>query len=235
MLVDIFSSFDDHNVMVTGSYFFMWVGPMMFFSLFCLKKWVVLGGFGEFFSVLQLISFCQTHRSLGGRYMGGFCLIMCSFFITLVVFNLSGLVPYCFSITAHLSFTLSFGLVMWMSIMISSICMNYLKVMQGFLPSGAPTLINPFLVLVETVSNLCRFLTISIRLMANIGAGHIILSLVGMVLCTKIFSYSDFWEVELLGGIGLFSFEFCVALIQVYIFCLLISLYSNEHPVEFLW
>nr|WNO18582.1 ATP synthase F0 subunit 6 [Iothia sp.] len=226
----MFSSFDDHNVSVTSLYMMMWLGPVFFLYLFCLKKWIVLGGFGEFTSLLELISFCQTHRSLAGRYLGGFCQVMCSFFIILVTFNFSGLAPYCFSITAHIGFTLSFGLVLWLSLLISGISFNLLKVLQGLLPSGAPTVINPFLVLVETVSNLCRFVTISIRLMANISAGHIILGLVGMVLCTKIFFYGDFWELEVLAGMGLFCFEFCVALIQVYIFCLLISLYSNEHP-----
>lgn len=95
---------------------------------------------------------------------------------------------------------------------------------------GAPAVLNPFLVLVETVSLIVRPITLSVRLAANMGAGHIVLCLVGRYLRRGFFCYS-FFPVFLLMGISVFYFlfEVGVCLIQAYIFFLLLNLYGDEH------
>ncbi len=102
--------------------------------------------------------------------------------------------------------------------------------MSHFLPSGAPSFLNPFLVLVETVRVGVRPITLSVRLAANMGAGHIVIGLIGTYLVGSIFSLSFssgffLFFVELF----YFVFEFGICLVQGYIFSLLLVLYSDEH------
>nr|WNO18567.1 ATP synthase F0 subunit 6 [Neolepetopsis sp.] len=229
MLVDIFSTFDDHNFVFMNYYILMWVLVLFCGSfLFCMK-WVSSSLSMELFNVLKLVVFTQSSRSFGSK-LGGFSLVLSSFFIVLFVFNMSGLVPYVFSVSAHLSFSLSFGFCFWASLIISSFSYNFLVSLSHLLPVGAPSFLNPFLVLVETASIFFRPLTISIRLVANISAGHIVLGLVGSFLCEAIISGSLISLVVIcMLEMGYFTFEFGVAMIQSYIFCLLVSLYSEEH------
>ena len=96
---------------------------------------------------------------------------------------------------------------------------------------GAPAPLNPFLVLIETVSILVRPITLSVRLIANISAGHIVLTLVGNYMTASLFIGGAFSIALLLSIQILYSvFEFGIGVIQAYIFCLLITLYSDEHP-----
>ena len=105
------------------------------------------------------------------------------------------------------------------------------SVVAGLLPIGAPAALNPFLVLIETVSIMVRPITLSVRLMANIRAGHIVLTLVGNYMTTAVLTAGVFSSLLLVSIQVLYSvFEFGIGVIQAYIFCLLITLYSDEHP-----
>ena len=96
--------------------------------------------------------------------------------------------------------------------------------MAHLTPSGAPVAVAPLLVLIETISVLIRPLTLTVRLIANIRAGHIVLSLVANCL-TAVPSLR-----MLLLNTGYRMFEVFVCIIQAYIFSLLIKLYGSEHP-----
>ena len=99
------------------------------------------------------------------------------------------------------------------------------------LPGGAPAALNPFLVIVETVSLCVRPITLSIRLVANIRAGHIVLGLIGTYLSSGLFTYPTIAVASLIFiQVFYFMFEVGVALIQAYIFSLLVTLYSDDHP-----
>lgn len=100
----------------------------------------------------------------------------------------------------------------------------------GLLPAGAPIALNPFLILIETVRILVRPITLSVRLVANMGAGHIVIGLIGTYLSSAVFSYSWLaFFVLLFVQVFYFVFEFGVSLIQGYIFSLLLTLYADEH------
>ena len=95
---------------------------------------------------------------------------------------------------------------------------------------GAPSLLNPFLVLVERVRLLVRPVTLAVRLAANMGAGHIVLCLLGSYLSSGFFCYSRFVVVLItFFGAFYFLFEVGICLIQSYIFFLLLNLYGDEH------
>ena len=172
----------------------------------------------------------QVFRSFGIN-IGGFVNIVTGLFLFLILINIRGLVPYVFRPTRHLAVSLSLGLPLWLTLIVSAVFFNPRSVVAGLLPIGAPAPLNPFLVIIETVRIMVRPITLSVRLTANMRAGHIVLTLIGNYLTASFFISSIFSILLLLSIQVLYTvFEFGIRLIQAYIFCLLITLYSDEHP-----
>nr|YP_009169450.1 ATP synthase F0 subunit 6 [Galeodea echinophora]AKL90647.1 ATP synthase F0 subunit 6 [Galeodea echinophora] len=230
MLVDIFSSFDDNNQVFMSLYILMWVFSLSTIIIFSSTYWTMSPRWVSLILIFKDTVSSQIFRSFGLN-MGGFINIISGLFLFLIFMNLSGLIPYVFSPTSHLAVSLSLGLPLWLSLIISAIFLNPSSVIAGLLPMGAPAPLNPFLVIIETVSIMVRPITLSVRLTANMSAGHIVLTLIGNYLTTSFFMSSIFSMIMLLSIQVFYTiFEFGIGLIQAYIFCLLITLYSDEHP-----
>nr|QFG38833.1 ATP synthase F0 subunit 6 [Buccinulum pallidum] len=230
MLVDIFSSFDDNNQVFMSLYILMWLFSLATIVLFSSLYWIMSPRWISVVSTFKDTASSQVFRSFG-MSMGGFINIITGLFLFLILMNMSGLVPYVFSPTSHLAVSLSLGMPLWLSLIISAVFFNPSSVVAGLLPMGAPAPLNPFLVIIETVSIMVRPITLSVRLTANMSAGHIVLTLIGNYLTASIFLSSIFSMLLLLSIQVLYTvFEFGISLIQAYIFCLLITLYSDEHP-----
>nr|QTT61086.1 ATP synthase F0 subunit 6 [Tritia ovoidea]QTT61268.1 ATP synthase F0 subunit 6 [Tritia elata] len=230
MLVDIFSSFDDNNQVFMSLYVLMWIFSLITIVLFSSSYWVMSPRWLSIVSVFKDTASSQVFRSFGIN-MGGFVNIITGLFLFLILMNMSGLVPYVFSPTSHLAVSLSLGLPLWLTLIVSAVFYNPSSVVAGLLPMGAPAPLNPFLVIIETVSIMVRPITLSVRLTANMSAGHIVLTLIGNYLTASFFMSSIFSMLLLLSIQVLYTvFEFGISLIQAYIFCLLITLYSDEHP-----
>nr|AKL90663.1 ATP synthase F0 subunit 6 [Naria spurca] len=230
MLVDIFSSFDDNNQVFMSLYMLMWFFSLATILLFSSWYWVTSPRWSTVIMIFKDTVTSQIFRSFGLN-LGGFINVMAGLFLFLIFINLSGMIPYVFSPTSHLAVSLSLGLPFWLSLIVSAVFFDPRSVVAGLLPMGAPAALNPFLVIVETVSIMVRPITLSVRLAANMSAGHIVLTLVGNYLTASIFMSSVF-STLLIILIQVFYtiFEFGISLIQAYIFCLLITLYSDEHP-----
>nr|WPR14734.1 ATP synthase F0 subunit 6 [Pseudomphala latericea] len=230
MLVDIFSSFDDNNQVFMSLYMLMWFFSLSTIMIFSSSYWVSGPRYNIILNLFKETVTSQIFRSFG-LSLGGFINVLGALFLFLIFMNLSGLIPYVFSNTSHLAVSLSLGLPLWLSLIISAVFYNPSSVVAGLLPMGAPAPLNPFLVIIETVSILVRPITLSVRLTANMSAGHIVLTLIGNYLTASFFASSIF-SMVLLICIQVFYtiFEFGISMIQAYIFCLLITLYSDEHP-----
>jgi ATP synthase subunit 6 len=140
-----------------------------------------------------------------------------------------GLIPYIFRTSRHLVFTLSLGFPIWLRLIISRFTHRPKKTVAHFLPDGAPDWLNPFLVLIETTRVFVRPLTLSFRLAANMRAGHIVLRLMGIYCAAAWFSRATRTIFLIAATLGYILFEVAICLIQAYIFCLLLSLYSDDH------
>nr|AIL54881.1 ATP synthase F0 subunit 6 [Spirobrachia sp. YL-2014] len=225
MMPDIFSSFDqnifflDSKIWLLILIFPLFMNSMLWISLSSMK-WLTMSIFLFIYNQISLTLM---------KYMKSMNFIMTSLFMMLLLLNLSGLIPYIFSISSHLIFSLTLSLPIWMSLILSSFKMNKKETIAHLLPSGAPEWLNPFLVMIETISILVRPLTLSFRLAANMSAGHIILILISTYLAKSMMnlSYSFFFLYFI--QMMYFLFEIAISLIQAYIFCLLLSLYSNDH------
>merc|ERR1719334_1953994 len=117
--------------------------------------------------------------------------------------------------------------VFWLGLLVRRAFFNFGSFLAVLLPVGAPSVLNPFLIVVERVSLLVRPITLAVRLAANMGAGHIVLCLLGRYLSSGFFCYS-LLTVFLMRFLGMFYFlfEVGICLIQSYIFFLLLNLYG---------
>ena len=198
--------------------------------LFNINFWVGPARWNYLLNTPKSIITSQLIRSFGIK-LGGFINVVSRLFLLLILLNLIGLIPYVFSVTSHLAIRFSLGLPLWLSLIISGAIHNPSSAAASLLPGGAPAVLNPFLVLVETVRLCVRPITLSIRLVANMRAGHIVLGLVGTYLRSGIFIYPTLAVATLIFvQTFYFIFEIGVALIQAYIFSLLVTLYSDDHP-----
>nr|YP_010586385.1 ATP synthase F0 subunit 6 [Molannodes epaphos]UZZ44173.1 ATP synthase F0 subunit 6 [Molannodes epaphos] len=168
----------------------------------------------------------KEFKTLSGmNSFNGSTLIFISLFSLILFNNFLGLFPYIFTSTSHFSMTFSLALPMWFSFMIYGWLNNTTHMLAHMIPQNTPSLLMPFMVIIETISILIRPLTLAIRLMANMIAGHLLVTLMSgsminlknVILITLILSQTI-----------LLTLEFAVSIIQAYVFSILSTLYSNE-------
>nr|AMO27002.1 ATP synthase F0 subunit 6 [Amynthas sp. 3 LZ-2016] len=229
MMPDIFSSFDPYmyNTLFPSNSLPI-IMNMALILLIQAGYWMINTRQLTLIAPLKSTMFTQLSRTFSYK-LKGTSSILSSTFIILIMVNLMGMVPYAFSTSSHLIFTLALGFPMWLSYIISSAAFSPKKTMAHLLPDGAPDWLNPFLVIIETTSIVVRPLTLSFRLAANMSAGHIVLSLVGIYWASAWFTSTFGASMLILTTLGYVLFEFAICMIQAYIFCLLLSLYSEDH------
>jgi ATP synthase subunit 6 len=152
-------------------------------------------------------------------------------FLTLMVANLVGMVPYSFTITSSFIVTFFLALTHFIGINVLAVVKHKWNFMDLFLPSGAPLAIAPFLIFIEAVSYIARVFSLSIRLFANMMSGHALLKiLIG-------FSWALLCSGTILGVIAVFPWvivtaimflELLIAFLQAYVFTILVTLYVND-------
>nr|ALO77186.1 ATP synthase F0 subunit 6 [Elateridae sp. GENSP01] len=157
--------------------------------------------------------------------MKGSTLIFISLFSMILFNNFLSLFPYIFSSTSHLTLTLSLALPLWTSFMIYGWINNTMHMFAHLVPQGTPPVLMPFMVCIETISNIIRPGTLAIRLTANMIAGHLLLTLLG-----NTGSKMSLVMINLLviTQLLLLILESAVAVIQSYVFSILSTLYSSE-------
>jgi F-type H+-transporting ATPase subunit a len=151
------------------------------------------------------------------------------FVLTLFVFilfaNVAGLIPYSFTVTSHIVITLALALVVFVGATIIGFIRNGFGYLKLFVPSGVPALLLPLVVLIEIVSYFIRPMSLSIRLFANMMAGHMMLKVMaGFVV---MLGAAAGW-LPLIAMVGLYGLELLVAALQAYVFALLTCMYLND-------
>nr|AAM98560.1 ATPase subunit 6 [Troglodytes aedon] len=156
-------------------------------------------------------------------------LILTSLMLLLLLINLLGLLPYTFTPTTQLSMNLALAFPLWLATLLVGL-RNQPSISLGhLLPEGTPTPLIPALVLIETTSLLIRPLALGVRLTANLTAGHLLIQLISTATTALA---STMPAVSLLTLVILFLLtllEVAVAMIQAYVFVLLLSLYLQEN------
>nr|YP_010000565.1 ATP synthase F0 subunit 6 [Hypocryptadius cinnamomeus]QOD96464.1 ATP synthase F0 subunit 6 [Hypocryptadius cinnamomeus] len=156
-------------------------------------------------------------------------LILTSLTIFLLLINLLGLLPYTFTPTTQLSMSLALAFPLWLATVLTGL-RNQPSISLGhLLPEGTPTPLIPALVLIETTSLLIRPLALGVRLTANLTAGHLLIQLTSTATTILISTMPAISMLTMLILFLLTILEVAVAMIQAYVFVLLLSLYLQEN------
>nr|YP_010692500.1 ATP synthase F0 subunit 6 [Dercas lycorias]WBV74653.1 ATP synthase F0 subunit 6 [Dercas lycorias] len=155
----------------------------------------------------------------------GSTFIFISLFTFILFNNFLGLLPYIFTSTSHLSISLTLSLSLWITFMLFGWINNTNNMFIHMIPQGTPNILMPFMVLIETISNLIRPGTLAIRLTANMIAGHLLLTLLSN---TNNVLNNYLLIILILIQILLLLLESAVAIIQSYVISILSTLYSSE-------
>nr|WNH37402.1 ATP synthase F0 subunit 6 [Apristurus kampae] len=164
--------------------------------------------------------------NLGGHK---WAVLFTALMLFLITVNLLGLLPYTFTPTTQLSVNMAFALPLWLTTVLIGMLNQPTTALGHLLPEGTPTMLVPVLIIIETISLFIRPLALGVRLTANLTAGHLLMQLIAtaaFVLLTIMPS------VALMTSLILFLLtllEVAVAMIQAYVFVLLLSLYLQEN------
>nr|QJR53297.1 ATP synthase F0 subunit 6 [Diplodus puntazzo] len=156
-------------------------------------------------------------------------LILASLMIFLLSLNLLGLLPYTFTPTTQLSINLGLAVPLWLATVLIGMRNQPNLSLAHLLPEGTPLLLIPILIIIETISLMIRPIALGVRLTANLTAGHLLIQLIStglFVLLSLQPAVAAFTGALLL---MLSLLEVAVAIIQAYVFVLLLSLYLQEN------
>nr|ABA19326.1 ATP synthase subunit 6 [Bolborhynchus lineola] len=156
-------------------------------------------------------------------------IILTSLMMMLLTINLLGLLPYTFTPTTQLSMNMALALPLWLATLLTGLRNQPTISLGHLLPEGTPTPLIPALIMIETISLLIRPLALGVRLTANLTAGHLLIQLISTATITLL---PIMPTVSILTAMILFLLtilETAVAMIQAYVFVLLLSLYLQEN------
>ena len=151
-----------------------------------------------------------------------------SFIFTIFMFvlfgNFLGMLPYSFTFTSHIAVTLSMALVIFVLVTFVAFFKHGTRFFSFFLPAGVPLFLAPLMIVIEVISYFTRPFSLSIRLFANMMAGHTLLKVVGGF----VFPLGILGFIPLAGLVAITGLEFLIAFLQAYIFTILTCIYIND-------
>nr|ADA57958.1 ATP synthase F0 subunit 6 [Buteo albonotatus]ADA57960.1 ATP synthase F0 subunit 6 [Buteo albonotatus] len=156
-------------------------------------------------------------------------LILTSLMLLLLMINLLGLLPYTFTPTTQLSMNMALAFPLWLATLLTGLRNQPTMSLGHLLPEGTPTPLIPALILIETVSLLIRPLALGVRLTANLTAGHLLIQLISTATTALLPILPTVSALTTLILLLLTILEIAVAMIQAYVFVLLLSLYLQEN------
>nr|YP_010175180.1 ATP synthase F0 subunit 6 [Olidiana ritcheri]QSJ61385.1 ATP synthase F0 subunit 6 [Olidiana ritcheri] len=211
--MNLFSTFDPS----TGLMSINWISMTMPLIMIPIKFW---NNSNKVMLIMINLNKFMFNEIKSSMKLKGSSIIMISLMMYILMTNMNGLLPYVFTSSSHLSFSLAIALPLWLSSMMFGWLNKPKMMLIHLIPTGTPTILMPFMVLIESTSNLIRPGSLAVRLSANMIAGHLIMALLG--------SNSAYTMFVMIIFMILMTFELAVSMIQAYVFTTLINLYSSE-------
>jgi ATP synthase subunit 6 len=218
---------------ITNSTMILTLGMASFlffaYNIFC-KLLIIPGRFQVVIEDFYEIICSLVVDNIGVKGMHFFSLIF-SLFLTILISNLTGLVPYSFTTTSHLIITFYLGLSFFLAINIIGVRIHGNHFFCLFLPQGSDLMLAPLLIPIEIISYIFRPISLSVRLFANMMAGHTLLKVIvgfawSMMACTGVTFVAHI--IPLIALVALVGLELAVACIQTYVFVILTCIYFND-------
>jgi len=222
MITNLFSVFDPSSSISSVS---NWISSFIIFIIIYPIFWFIPNRIN--FILINILS--TLHREfkilLGPTSFQGRTLIFITLFLLIIINNFFGLFPYIFTRTSHIVTTLTLAAPIWLSFILFGWINYIIYIFAHLVPQSTPNVLIPFIVLIESISNVIRPGTLAVRLAANIIAGHLLITLLGnQTARVSIIILPLLLIVQIL----LLLLESAVASIQAYVFAVLSTLYSRE-------
>nr|YP_010321784.1 ATP synthase F0 subunit 6 [Stenochironomus gibbus]UKO32972.1 ATP synthase F0 subunit 6 [Stenochironomus gibbus] len=223
MMCNLFSIFDPTTNIFNFS--FNWLSSILGIMFLPITFWLIPSRMNIFWNKIFYTLHLEFNILIGKYNFKGSTFFAISMFSFILFNNFLGLFPYIFTSSSHLTFTLTLALPLWFSFMLFGWMMNTNYMFAHLVPQNTPTLLMPFMVLIESISNMIRPITLSVRLTANMIAGHLLLTLLSNTGTNM--SFYIIW-ILVICQFFLLTLESAVAIIQTYVFTILSILYSSE-------
>lgn len=223
MITNLFSVFDPSTNIFNLS--LNWLRTFLGLLILPSIYWFVPSRYHIIWNNILLVLHKEFKTLLGPAGHNGRTFIFISLFTIIIFNNLIGLFPYIFTRTSHLTVTLTLALPLWLRFIIYGWLNHTQHIFAHLVPQGTPSILIPFIVCIETISNIIRPGTLAVRLAANIIAGHLLLTLLGNTGPSLTYSILS---LLIIAQIALLVLESAVAIIQSYVFAVLRTLYSRE-------
>nr|WKU84151.1 ATP synthase F0 subunit 6 [Serichlamys sp. ECU1] len=223
MMTNLFSMFDPSSNIINLS--LNWMSTFIGFLLIPPMFWLLPSRYMMMWNKITMTLHKEFKILLNINSYMGLTMMFISLFMMILFNNLLGLFPYIFTSTSHLIMSLTLSMPLWISFMLFGWINNTQHMFTHLIPTGTPTMLMPFMVCIETISNMIRSMTLAIRLTANMISGHLLLSLLGNAGIT-----SNYLIISLIimTQILLMIMETAVSIMQAYVFSILTTLYSSE-------
>nr|QYK19310.1 ATP synthase F0 subunit 6 [Macromia manchurica] len=223
MMSNLFSVFDPSTSLMNLS--LNWMSTFMGIIMLPMMFWLIPNRMTLIWNKVLITLHKEFKLLLGPGGFNGSTFMFITVFSLILFNNFLGLFPYIFTSTSHMAFTLSLSLPLWLSFMIYGWINHTQHMFAHLVPQGTPPVLMPFMVCIETISNVIRPGTLAVRLAANMIAGHLLMTLLGGT--GNSLSYTMLIAL-LITQIALLTLESAVSIIQSYVFAILSTLYSSE-------
>ena len=225
------------EIAFTNSALFMilTVGAIGAFLIWSTNQRAIIPGRWQLMAEMSYEFVANMVRQNAGHDGMKFFPLVFTLFMFILFANLWGMFPYFFTVTSHIVITAALAITVILTVVIYGFYRNGLKFLGLFVPHGVPGYLLPLVVLIEILSFLSRPISLSVRLFANMLAGHITLK----VFASFIIMLSAFGFAGWIGAIipfamtvALTALEVLVAFLQAYVFAILTCMYLNDaiHP-----
>ncbi|GAB4069701.1 F0F1 ATP synthase subunit A [Ancylobacter sonchi] len=211
------------------------VAAIFFFLTYATRGRTLVPGRLQSMAELSYEFVASTVRSTAGNEGMKFFPLVFSLFMFVLFANFVGMIPYSFTVTSHIVVTAALALVVIGTVIIYGFARHGTHFLHLFVPSGVPAFLLPFMVVIELISFLSRPISLSLRLFANMLAGHIAMKVfAGFIVMMTAGGVAGFFGavLPLAMVVALTALEFLVAALQAYVFAVLTCIYLNDalHP-----
>lgn len=204
---------------------------VLLFLTFAMRRASIVPGRMQSMAEMSYLAVADmVDENVGTEGKKYFPMIFAAFMFVLFC-NLFGMLPYSFTVTSHIAVTFALAISLFIIVTLIGFARHGLHFFHLFLPEGVPLVLAPLMIVIEMFTYLMRPFTLSIRLAANMMAGHTAMKVIAGFVAALLIPFSGFAALSvlpLLGVVALTGLELLVAVLQAYIFALLLCIYLND-------
>jgi len=215
------------NLSFTNASLFMAISAITILFLLFLgtKKKLLIPSKTQFITEMSYTFIAKMINDTAGSGAKSFFPFIFTLFMFVLFCNMIGMLPYSFTVTSHIIVTFMLAATIFIGVTIIGFIKHGIKYLELFVPKGVPIILLPLIIVIEIISYLSRPVSLSVRLFANMMAGHTMLKVFGGFVIS----------LGLLGGwlplsfsVALTGLEILVAFLQAYVFAILTCIYLND-------